>query len=503
MRNKIILPLLETERLFLVPWSLEFAKDMLAYESNPNVTIPSETKTMKTLQQAERNIEKLIHDNRMEWAIVYKEDFFSKNLKAIGSIGISPANKNSEHCFDGHYLLAEEYWGRGICTEALKKVVHYAFIGLKAESFWMSPRRYNEKSRHVIEKCGFIYEDYSPHTKPNSPDNVILYKLTRSEFNRINNYSDSLYEQDLYRINYITEDTNNYVDSITYRQQPNEYQCGQSTVAMLAGVTPEEVANVMYEEYGTQDCDMEQALNYYKIPHDVIRKPYFKEMILPDICILSMQLPGYGHWSLYYKGKYYDPEFGVLDACPERTEICYYWEIYNDFSSMHRSSFYLRGRKPISPYNKDNPVRIIDSINYVNDSTKCYCETSSHISIGQYHKQAYDMQGCYCGQACIAMLTGVPFEEVIELMREDEHAVSKKVLKKWLDYYGIRYKATSDKFDSDAELPELCIIRMNLESGGGHWGIYYKGKYYDPYFGLLDECPQQAEIFQVLEIYPW
>ncbi len=479
-KEKIVLPLLETERLFLVPWSLDFAKDMLFFESNPNVMIPVEAKTIRTLQQAERNIEKLIHQNRLEWGIIFKEDFFNKNPKVIGSIGINFANKNSEYCFDGSYLLSEEYWGRGICTEALKKVVHYAFIGLKAESFWMAPRRHNERSRRVIEKCGFIYNDYSPHTKPNSPDNVILYKMTRSDFNAINNYTDSLYVQDLYRINYIDGETNNYVDSIAYQQQPNEYQCGQACVAMLAGVTPEEVADIMYEEYGTQDCDIEQALNYYKIPHDVIRKPFLKDTILPDICILSMQLPEYGHWSLYYKGKFYDPEFGVLDACPENAEICYYWEVYKDKSSMHRSSFYLKEQKYNSPYSKDNPVRIIDSINYVHDPSRHYC-----------------------GQACIAMLTGVPFEEVIELMREDEHEVTKKVLKKWLDYFGLSYNVKSDKYDPNVELPELCIIRMNLESGWGHWGIYFRGKYYDPDYGLLDECPTQAEIFQVWEIYSW
>jgi hypothetical protein len=38
-------------------------------------------------------------------------------------------------------------------------------------------------------------------------------------------------------------------------------------------------------------------------------------------------LPNYGHWSLYYKGKYYDPEFGVLEKLPEQAKLRYYWEV--------------------------------------------------------------------------------------------------------------------------------------------------------------------------------
>ena len=112
-----------------------------------------------------------------------------------------------------------------------------------------------------------------------------------------------------------------------------------------------------------------------------------------------------------------------------------------------------------------------------------------------------DPSHSYCGQACVAMLTGVAFEEVIELMKPDENRVTKKVLKKWLNYYGIKYAPKSTRYDPNIPLPELCIIRMMLASRYGHWGIYFKGKYYDPDFGLLDECPPQSKIFQVWEIY--
>ncbi len=49
---------------------------------------------------------------------------------------------------------------------------------------------------------------------------------------------------------------------------------------------------------------------------------------LPDTCILKVFLPKYSHWVLYHKGKYYDPEFGLLDELYPRERIQSYWEIY-------------------------------------------------------------------------------------------------------------------------------------------------------------------------------
>ncbi len=98
------------------------------------------------------------------------------------------------------------------------------------------------------------------------------------------------------------------------------------------------------------------------------------------------------------------------------------------------------------------------------------------------------------------MLTGVPVDEVIKVIGTDK-GTNKQDLKKALDYYGIRYASKSTKYDLNIPLPDLCIIRMKPPDYG-HWGIYYNGVYYDPEFGVLNECPANAKIFQVWEIYP-
>ena len=72
---------------------------------------------------------------------------------------------------------------------------------------------------------------------------------------------------------------------------------------------------------------IDNALNYYGIRHGKTRKRVKEDTALPEICILSLILPGYGHWSLYYKGTFYDPEFGVSDKLPPKAKLDYYWEI--------------------------------------------------------------------------------------------------------------------------------------------------------------------------------
>ena len=49
---------------------------------------------------------------------------------------------------------------------------------------------------------------------------------------------------------------------------------------------------------------------------------------LPNTCILKVLLPKYGHWGLYNNGKYYDPEFGLLNERYPEGRVQSYLEIY-------------------------------------------------------------------------------------------------------------------------------------------------------------------------------
>lgn len=117
---------------------------------------------------------------------------------------------------------------------------------------------------------------------------------------------------------------------INYIKQPTDYLCGQTCVAMLAGVTVEEVVSVMENDKGTGKKDIEKALNYYGISQARTMTKADNSSVLPKVCILKVLLPQYGHWILYYDGKYYDPEFGVMEELYHKARIQSYLKIFID-----------------------------------------------------------------------------------------------------------------------------------------------------------------------------
>lgn len=117
---------------------------------------------------------------------------------------------------------------------------------------------------------------------------------------------------------------------INYIKQPTDYLCGQACVAMLADVTVEEVVSVMKNEKGTGKKDIEKALDYYGISQAKTMTKADNTSVLPKVCILKVLLPKYGHWILYYDGKYYDPEFGVMEELNQKARIQSYLEIFVD-----------------------------------------------------------------------------------------------------------------------------------------------------------------------------
>jgi len=118
--------------------------------------------------------------------------------------------------------------------------------------------------------------------------------------------------------------------TIKYIKQPTEYLCGQACVAMLADVTIEEVVSVMQTDKGTGKKDIEKALSFYGISQAKTMTKADNSSVLPKVCILKVLLPGYSHWILYYDGKYYDPEFGLMEELYHKARIQSYLEIFVD-----------------------------------------------------------------------------------------------------------------------------------------------------------------------------
>lgn len=74
-----------------------------------------------------------------------------------------------------------------------------------------------------------------------------------------------------------------------------------------------------------------EALDYYGIKHAERNKRISKkDPHYSEVSILAVHMPEYSHWVLHFKGKFYDPEFGVLEECHPDGKITSYLEIYLD-----------------------------------------------------------------------------------------------------------------------------------------------------------------------------
>jgi RimJ/RimL family protein N-acetyltransferase len=77
---------------------------------------------------------------------------------ACGSIGIFPQSDVHRKNAEMGYWLAEEYWGSGIMTVAVKNMVEYGFSTFDITRIFARPFSSNIASQRVLEKAGMKLE---------------------------------------------------------------------------------------------------------------------------------------------------------------------------------------------------------------------------------------------------------------------------------------------------------------------------------------------------------
>lgn len=78
--------------------------------------------------------------------------------RAIGSIGVF--RQQNIHCRTAElgYYIAEEHWGKGIATQAVKSVCKHVFDTTDIVRIYAEPFAFNVASCRVLEKSGFELE---------------------------------------------------------------------------------------------------------------------------------------------------------------------------------------------------------------------------------------------------------------------------------------------------------------------------------------------------------
>lgn len=103
--------------------------------------------------------------------------------KVVGSIGVFRQENIHRQTAELGYYVAEEYWGKGIMTEAVKQICAYVFDKSDIIRIYAEPFAYNTASCRVLEKAGFQYEGTlrSNAVKNGKVIDMKMYSLLKTE----------------------------------------------------------------------------------------------------------------------------------------------------------------------------------------------------------------------------------------------------------------------------------------------------------------------------------
>ena len=101
--------------------------------------------------------------------------------EAVGGIGFIPQYDVSRRSAEIGYWLGEEFWGRGITTEALIAVTQYAFANFDLCRLYAHVFDWNGASARVLEKAGYAYEGRMRKsvTKDGQTIDQLMYAMIR------------------------------------------------------------------------------------------------------------------------------------------------------------------------------------------------------------------------------------------------------------------------------------------------------------------------------------
>ena len=105
--------------------------------------------------------------------------------EAAGSVGVFVGADVYRRTAELGYWLAEDYWGRGVMTRAVRQICREAFERFDIVRIFAEPFERNAASRKVLEKAGFTLEGVmrSGVFKNGAVQSCCMYSLLRGELN--------------------------------------------------------------------------------------------------------------------------------------------------------------------------------------------------------------------------------------------------------------------------------------------------------------------------------
>ena len=78
--------------------------------------------------------------------------------RAVGSIAVFRGGDIHSRTAELGYYISEEYWNKGICTDAVRQITEYVFENTDIIRIYAEPFAHNTASCRVLEKSGFELE---------------------------------------------------------------------------------------------------------------------------------------------------------------------------------------------------------------------------------------------------------------------------------------------------------------------------------------------------------
>jgi ribosomal-protein-alanine N-acetyltransferase len=150
------LPTLETERLLLRKVTLADTAAMFSYASNEDVAKYVTWDVHRSMSDTERFINFVLNRYNNEeiapWGIEDKE-----TGSFIGTVDFVSWSTNHHNAEIG-YVIAPEYWGKGITTEAARAIIRFGFEQMELMRIQARCFVDNIASQRVMEKAGMTFE---------------------------------------------------------------------------------------------------------------------------------------------------------------------------------------------------------------------------------------------------------------------------------------------------------------------------------------------------------
>jgi [ribosomal protein S5]-alanine N-acetyltransferase len=145
---------LQTERLLLRSWNSGDIGSIVKYANNKKISdnLTNGFPYPFTKKDAEMFVQKFSKDNPL------KAFAIETNGEFCGAISVFP--QDDVHCKNAEmgYWLAEPFWGKGIITEAARKIIEYGFKTFDITRIFARPYSSNIASHRVLEKAGMTLE---------------------------------------------------------------------------------------------------------------------------------------------------------------------------------------------------------------------------------------------------------------------------------------------------------------------------------------------------------